>query len=1124
MAKFKSTRQPFKKEKKSSNKVELEKNVMPLNGVKKHVKKSNKSNKSTQKLSEIEKLSAKILSHKNKNKAVELVAKPVRIDQREFKNLSVYEEVDALNILGVDEKSGAAFIEDWGKNFQDKSHRVLEDVKLVRPPKKQKFSMKKVSEEQEDEDDDVEGSISSDDSEGEVEEENNLKDADASKKKKKKKKAPTVKATYDKPSVMNGNKCNAKSTGVPEGKTDTSTDGPSADVSGWDNLGIPEPLLEVISKLGFTNPTKIQSLSIPPAIRGGRDILGAAETGSGKTLAFGIPIVAGLRRDRLRRQEKMRQREVLSKLSAETQEKKRKRTQALDSDEEREIGGNSDEDDVDDQEESDNGESDSNDESDAEEYLFNGPDGIMEVDYSALDKERRQQHSKKKDLQKSKALKAETTSSSDENESADSDEADESDDSEANEEDQESEMSKMKTLDNSDSDDGLEIDSDAEQPYESDDYPEPKRGRKVKFTSHKSSQSAESEDAKKEQGSSDDDSDENDLGSDDEEDIEYDENDDGENMKCVYAVNNVKFPFEELHKPKYMETGDEQLVRALILTPTRELAVQIHQHLSPLCKAVGVTSSVVVGGFDSYKQKRVLRRMRPELVVATPGRLWELIQEGVDHLKELRGIRYLAIDEADRMVDRKNFEEVHKIVHTMGDGLGKNKASSNRQTFVFSATLTLVHQLPDRVQLKKNAKRNTNKSGAVTSEEKLQQLAKMVGMKPSAKIFDVTRKHATAEKLTECRINCEREEKDHYLYYFLVQHPGRTMVFCNSIEATRRLKSLFSLLKCNAQDLHASMHQKQRLRNLEQFSRSERSVLITTDVAARGLDISGVQHVVHYQVPFTAESYVHRSGRTARASSSGLSLVFVEPKDVLRFRQICRTLGRADVNDIPLFAVNEDLLEQVHERVNLATSLEKLLHQIRRDEEDDADKGEMHDAGLQPSDDEMDQEDLYLLPAAQQRLIRSGGRKGEVKVLQKQLNESLKAPLVGSMFSFRNPTTRTALAAGLGAESASIPANLIGITPTDNFTEASQLDYMERYASELYGDALSSAHKSKSSLLLKQHRKDMAKLTKKLLKPEQSIKELKTRKKEKIIEKNKKKLEKKREKRKKNRMQKKISK
>ncbi|XP_018026789.1 ATP-dependent RNA helicase DDX24 isoform X2 [Hyalella azteca] len=1049
-------------------------------------------------------LAAKILAHKTKNEAIKLMQKPVKIDNREFTDLSLYEEVNELNVLGVDEESGAAYTEDWkkGSSSQGHNHKTLKSIKLVKPPEKlKKTTTKKLTNKHHHD-------LSADN-----EIESLLDPSDVTLKKKKAKKVPVVKSTYDKPAITNGKKPDTKDSGIDDISIGSSpASGRPVDVSAWDDLGIPEPLLDVISELGFSTPTQIQALSIPPAIRGGKDILGAAETGSGKTLAFGIPIIAGVHRDRLRRQEKQRQKDILSKLSEETQARKRKRAQAMDSDEEDELGFNSGNTNHESDDESE-GANESGDE--VEEYLFNGPDGVLDVDYSELEERRKDTKKRVCDQQNTKSADDSEDDSNTGEDDGITDEDDNSTDEDGNESDEEGgELSEAEATDDSDLDDEQEINSEEERESDSGNDLE------INSDAEQSLQSDDDEDHEDEQNS--DAASSDDLGSDDESDIEYDENDDGEDLKCVRVINNVKFPFEEIRKPKFVETSEEKLVRALILTPTRELAVQINRHLSPLCERMGVTSCVLVGGLDAYKQKRILRRTRPELVVATPGRLWELIHEGVDHLKELRGVRYLAIDEADRMIDKKNFEEVHKIVRLLGDGTAKNKASSNRQTFVFSATLTLVHQLPDRKLLKNKAKKKEvpdEKSNA-----KLQHLAKMVGMKPSAKILDVTRKHATAQNLTECRINCEREEKDEYLFYFLVRHPGRTIVFCNSIEATKRLKSLFTLLKCNAQELHASMHQKQRLRNLQQFSNSDKSLLITTDVSARGLDIKGVEHVVHYQVPFTAESYVHRSGRTARGSNSGLSLVFVEPKEVLRFRQICKTLGRTDVNDIPLFAVNEGLLEQVQERVQLATALEKLLHQIRRQDEDSKDQSELQEAGLNVSDDEMDQEDLYLLPSEQQRRIRSGGRKGEVKILQRRLNEALKAPLVGAMFSFRNPTSRTALAAGLGTDAGSIPSELIGVNRVDTLTEDPELSYIERYDYDHYGDHTSAAPNSKSSMLLKKHRKDMAKLTKKLLKPEESLKEMKARREERILEKNKRKLEKKREKRKKRRMSKKVSK
>lgn len=137
-----------------------------------------------------------------------------------------------------------------------------------------------------------------------------------------------------------------------------------------------------------------------------------------------------------------------------------------------------------------------------------------------------------------------------------------------------------------------------------------------------------------------------------------------------------------------------------------------------------------------------------------------------------------------------------------------------RQTFVFSATLTMAHSLPTRVLQKKGKK--------VDQQSKLEVLLEKVGIRSKPKVIDLTRKEATVETLTETRIHCEKEEKDFFLYYFLLQYPGRTMVFANSIDCIKRLNSLLVILDCTPLPLHANMHQKQRLKNLERFAARER--------------------------------------------------------------------------------------------------------------------------------------------------------------------------------------------------------------------------------------------------------------------------------------------------------------
>ena len=120
-------------------------------------------------------------------------------------------------------------------------------------------------------------------------------------------------------------------------------------------------------------------------------------------------------------------------------------------------------------------------------------------------------------------------------------------------------------------------------------------------------------------------------------------------------------------------------------------------------------------------------------------------------------------------------------------------------------------------------------------------------------LFSLSLQVGTAETLTESRIHCASTEKDFFLYYFRRMHPGRTLVFCNSVDCVRRLVNLFALLKTTPLGLHAQMHQKQRLKNLERFAEDGDGLLVATDVAARGLDIKNVEHVIHYQVPRTSE-------------------------------------------------------------------------------------------------------------------------------------------------------------------------------------------------------------------------------------------------------------------------------
>ncbi|XP_061215850.1 ATP-dependent RNA helicase DDX24 [Neopsephotus bourkii] len=460
-----------------------------------------------------------------------------------------------------------------------------------------------------------------------------------------------------------------------------------------------------------------------------------------------------------------------------------------------------------------------------------------------------------------------------------------------------------------------------------------------------------------------------------------DEDDASFTTGCVKVLENFEFDLgDKTHTVDYRK---KRPLLGLVLTPTRELAVQVKHHIDAVAQFTGIKTAIIVGGMAAQKQERVLNR-KPEIVIATPGRLWELVKERHPHLSNLRQLRCLVIDEADRMVEKGHFLELSQLLEILND----SQYNPQRQTFVFSATLTLVHLTPTRVLQKKNAKKMDKKT-------KLELLMEKIGIKGKPKVIDLTRKEATVETLTETRIHCNTNEKDYYLYYFLLQYPGRTMVFANSIDCVKRLSSLLTILNCDPLPLHANMHQKQRLKNLERFAERESCVLLTTDVAARGLDIPNVQHVIHYQVPRTSELYVHRSGRTARAANEGLSLLLIGPDDLINFRKIYKTLEKSE--ELPFFPVETKCMTSIKERVNLARQIEKAEFFNSR--------AKQHNSWLQQAAEalEIDLDDDMLMGKKTSEEEESQKQK-MLKGMKKQLKHALSQPLFKVLMKTKYPT------------------------------------------------------------------------------------------------------------------------
>lgn len=263
---------------------------------------------------------------------------------------------------------------------------------------------------------------------------------------------------------------------------------------------------------------------------------------------------------------------------------------------------------------------------------------------------------------------------------------------------------------------------------------------------------------------------------------------------------------QSIHQELQNDSEKLENLFCLILTPTRELASQINDHLKEIAKYTNISLACIIGGLAQVKQERILNS-NPNVVIGTPGRIWEFIQSGNHHLQKVMHIRYLVIDETDRMLEKGHYTELEKIL----EAVNKNRENAKRQTFVFSATLTMVHELPSYVV---NKKKKNIATAEMTKEQRLNTFISTFGM-TNPRVIDISNTYGVAKKLIESRILCAIDEKDFYLYYILLNYPGRTIVFCNTIDCVKRNVSVLNHLNISPIFIHGKMEQKQRLRNLE---------------------------------------------------------------------------------------------------------------------------------------------------------------------------------------------------------------------------------------------------------------------------------------------------------------------
>lgn len=278
-------------------------------------------------------------------------------------------------------------------------------------------------------------------------------------------------------------------------------------------------------------------------------------------------------------------------------------------------------------------------------------------------------------------------------------------------------------------------------------------------------------------------------------------------------------------------------VRALILTPTRELAVQVAENVKAYAKHTPLRSTVVFGGMD-MKPQTVILRGGVEIVIATPGRL-------LDHIEQknisLGQVQMLVMDEADRMLDMGFLPDLQRII---------NLLPKQRQNLMFSATFS--------PEIKKLA--GTFLNDPLTIE--------------------VARSNQTADKVTQVVYKVPEDQKHALVAHLLRQRDlKQVIVFSNTKIGASRLARVLEQEGMSATAIHGDKSQQERMAALEAFKKGEIDVLVATDVAARGLDISDLPCVINFDLPYNAEDYVHRIGRTGRAGASGDAISIYSDKD-----------------------------------------------------------------------------------------------------------------------------------------------------------------------------------------------------------------------------------------------------
>ncbi|WP_240421256.1 DEAD/DEAH box helicase [Paenibacillus periandrae] len=333
----------------------------------------------------------------------------------------------------------------------------------------------------------------------------------------------------------------------------------------------------------------------------------------------------------------------------------------------------------------------------------------------------------------------------------------------------------------------------------------------------------------------------------------------GTGKTAAFAVPIIQLLSEQQGRPH-----TQRRVRSLILTPTRELALQISDNIVAYSQYTQLRCTAIVGGVSQTAQERALH-LGADIVIATPGRLLDLINQ--KHI-DLQHVQILVLDEADRMLDMGFIHDVKKII---------SKMPAKRQTLFFSATMP-------------------------------PEISKMVKdlLKDPVKV-EITPVSSTADRIQQSVYGVDKENKQSLLSYLLQDKSiASALVFTRTKHGADRVVKALAKVHITAQAIHGDKSQNARQNALSNFKSGVTRVLVATDIAARGIDIDELSHVINFNLPNIPETYVHRIGRTGRAGLSGIAISFCEHEEIPYLKDIEKLIGKTipEVKDHPYPMLN----------------------------------------------------------------------------------------------------------------------------------------------------------------------------------------------------------------------------